>query len=395
MLLYTILSITILVGCDSNQDDNQFIDGIDLTYKIVDTNQTDFYSDISIIIEPSQDDSYYGQDANYIGNQASYTDNLDGTISDDVTGLMWAQDMGEKMTYQEAFTYAASSTLGGYDDWRVPSIKQLYSLIQFDGRVNGETAIDLFIDTDYFNQPLRDTTISEREIDAQTWSSTMYVGLTMNGDETVFGINFIDGRIKGYPTFDKAAQTSNEMYIRLVRGNSAYGENIYQDNGDGTITDLATGLTWQQSDSVDTYDWEGALSYAENLEYAGYDDWRLPNAKELQSIVDYNKSLQTTNFAAIDDIFESTSIMDVDGNLNYGYYWTSTTHLDGINPYASAVYIAFGEAQGVMNDTLMDVHGAGAQRSDPKSGDYQLYPLAFGPQGDIRYVYNLVRCVRG
>ena len=32
--------------------------------------------------------------------------------------------------------------------------------------------------------------------------------------------------------------------------------------------------------------WEDALSYAENLELAGYSDWRLPNAKELQSIVE-------------------------------------------------------------------------------------------------------------
>lgn len=157
---------------------------------------------------------------------------------------MWVQDMVEKMTYEEAIAFASQSTLGGYTDWRVPSIKALYSLIQFDGQVQGEQAIDLFIDTDYFMQPLGDTTMGEREIDAQTWSSTMYVGTTMGGDETVFGVNLIDGRIKGYPTFDKATQTENKMYIRLVRGNETYGENIYQNNGNGTITVLATGLTW-------------------------------------------------------------------------------------------------------------------------------------------------------
>jgi hypothetical protein len=395
LMTYISLLSIMISGCQINDHQDDMIEGIDLSYKIVDTNQTDFYSDISIIIEPNQGDDYDGQDANYIGNQASYTDHEDGTISDHVTGLMWAQDMGEKMTYEDAFEYAESSTLGGYDDWRVPSIKELYSLIQFDGQVNGETAIDLFIDTNYFNQPLGDTSIGEREIDAQTWSSTMYVGLTMNGDETVFGVNFIDGRIKGYPTFNKETQEEHKLYVRLVRGNEDYGKNIYQDNGDGTVTDLATGLTWQQYDSVNTYDWEGALAYAENLEFAGYDDWRLPNAKELQSIVDYNKSLQTTNSAAIDDIFESSTIIDYNGNINYGYYWTSTTHLDGMNPYASAVYIAFGEAQGVMNGSLLDVHGAGAQRSDPKSGNPDDYPISFGPQGDIRYVYNLVRCVRG
>jgi len=395
MILYACFVTVVMTGCTSKNNNNDLVEGVDLSYKIVDTNQTNFYSDISIIIEPSEDDDYYGQDAMYIGNQASYTNNLDGTITDNVTGLMWAKDMDEKMTYEEAFLYAETSTLGGYDDWRIPTIKELYSLIQFDGIVKGEEAVEFFIDTDYFNQPLGNTDLGEREIDAQTWSSTKYVGTTMNGDETVFGVNFIDGRIKGYPTFNKATQSANKMYFRLVRGNENYGQNIYQDNGDGTITDLATGLTWQQSDSVDTYDWEEALSYAENLELAGYNDWRLPNAKELQSIVDYNKSLQTTNSAAIDDLFDSTIIKDYNGNDNYGYYWTSTTHLDGANPYTGAVYIAFGEAQGIMNDTLMDVHGAGAQRSDPKSGSIDDYPESFGPQGDIRYVYNLVRCVRG
>ncbi len=47
-----------------------------------------------------------------------------------------------------------------------------------------------------------------------------------------------------------------------------------------------------------------------------------------------------------------------------------------------------------MNGILMDVHGAGAQRSDPKTGDPQDYPAFLGPQGDVRYVFNYVRCVR-
>ena len=47
-----------------------------------------------------------------------------------------------------------------------------------------------------------------------------------------------------------------------------------------------------------------------------------------------------------------------------------------------------------MNNVLMDVHGAGCQRSDPKSGNSDDYPQFFGPQGDVRYVYNYVRCVR-
>jgi len=47
-----------------------------------------------------------------------------------------------------------------------------------------------------------------------------------------------------------------------------------------------------------------------------------------------------------------------------------------------------------MNENIMDVHGAGAQRSDPKTGNEEDYPMSMGPQGDIRIVFNYIRCVR-
>ena len=367
----------------------------DLTYPIVETQVKSAYSDIAIISLPSLEDAYYGQDANYNGNQPSYTDNGDGTVSDNVTGLIWEKEMESKISYDVAFQKAESSDLGGYSDWRVPSIKELYSLILFTGQVKGAAAIEKFIDTDYFNQPLGDANIGEREIDAQTWSSTKYVGLTMNGDETVFGVNFIDGRIKGYPQYLKGSGAANTMYFRMVRGNAEYGSNTFVDNGNGTVSDLATGLMWQQTDDGVARNWEEALESAENLELATYTDWRLPNAKELQSIVDYSKSPQTSGTSAIDAVFNTTEIVDPEGNQGqYPFFWTSTTHLDGANPYASAVYIAFGEGQGQMNGVLMDVHGAGCQRSDPKSGESNNYPQFFGPQGDVRYVYNYIRAVR-
>lgn len=365
------------------------------TYPIVDTDVQEYYNNSSIISAPTTGQAFYGQDANYTNNPPSYTDNGDGTITDNVTGLMWEKDMGTKITYAEAFNKAANSTLGGHSDWRVPTIKELYSLIIFSGQVQGNYAMDMFIDTIYFDHPLGDTTIGEREIDAQTWSSTQYVGLTMMGDSTVFGVNFVDGRIKGYPKYTPGSGTPMEAYFRLVRNNTSYGINNFVDNGDGTITDLATGLMWQQADDGNTRDWENALSYAENLSLAGHDDWRLPNAKELHSIVDYTRCPDVTNSAAIDPLFSATSFNDPDGNPGqYGHYWTGSPHKDGLNPYETAVYIAFGEAQGDMGGVLLDVHGAGAQRSDPKTGNPANYPEYWGPQGDVRYVFNYVRCVR-
>lgn len=365
-----------------------------LTYPIVDTGVIDFYDHTSQIAEPSEGDAFYGQDATYQTNTPSYEDNGDGTVTDNVTDLMWQQILDEKMTYEEAVEYAEICTLGGYDDWRIPSIKELYSLILFSGEGRGSVAGEtLYIDTNYFEQPIGNTAIGEREIDAQTWSSTMYVCTTMMGDETAFGVNFVDGRIKGYPVYQSASNTYQENYVRLVRGNVDYGENNFIDNGDGTITDLSTGLMWQTSDSGVGVDWEEALNYAESLVLADYDDWRLPSVKELQSIVDYECLAQETSILALNIMFEASDIIDLNGEMQYPYYWSSTTHLEGDNA-SYAAYIAFGEAQGVMNNTLMDVHGAGSQRSDPKAGIEEEYPQSFGPQGDILYVYNYVRAVR-
>lgn len=362
------------------------------SYAVVDTGVTEFYSDSSIISAPQKGDDFYGQDANYRTNKPSYTDNSNGTISDNVTGLMWQKDMPQKMSYEEAFAYAKSSSLGGYRDWRVPTIKELYSLILFTGYLSREGG-RLYIDTKYFTQPLGDAAKGERIIDAQTWSQTEYGGRTMRNDETVFGVNFIDGRIKGYPKYNPRTKMPNKMYFRLVRGNTEYGKNRFVDNADRTITDNATGLIWQKEDSQKGVDWRGALKYCEELSLSGHSDWRLPDAKELQSIVDYTRSPQATNSAAIDKIFKISRISEALGT--YPYFWTSTTHLDGRNPYSSAVYIAFGEAKGEMHQTVMDIHGAGAQRSDPKTGERGEYPQYFGPQGDLRNVFNYVRCVRG
>jgi hypothetical protein len=384
-------------------------------YPVVDTGQDTCHDVNGALIDPVPGAAYYGQDAQYDGNQPGYTDNGDGTVTDNVTGLMWAQTPNnmEKVTFSEAFTVAENLTLGGYDDWRVPTIKELYSLIDFRG-VTGMSALDAtpYIDTEYFDFEYGDEAQGERHIDAQYWSSTEYIGTTMFGSATTFGVNFADGRIKGY---GREHPQGGELtqFIRCVRGNPEYGVNSYVDNGDGTITDEATGLMWMQLDSGDLnagpaggggMNWEQALEWAENLEYGGHDDWRLPNAKELQSIVDYSHAPLVDGLPAIDPLFSCTPIKDEDGNDEYAFYWTSTSHFDGppdlLGNYAC--YVAFGTGLGFMeqpplsgNYVLTDVHGAGCQRSDPKAGNPADYPNGHGPQGDVVRIYNMVRCVRG
>jgi len=376
----------------------------DVFYPIVDTGQIICYDNMNEISAPDEGEPFYGQDAQVDGNQPSYIDNGDGTITDTVTGLMWQKDPGDKMTYGEAVAGADSFELAGYDDWRLPTIKELYSLIQFSGTdPSGPQASGAipFIDTDYFIFEYGDESAGERMIDSQFISSTKYVSTTMNNDETVFGVNFADGRIKGYPIGPMKNQSEGKLfYVLYVRGNTGYGENDFSDNGDGTITDNATSLMWSQSDSGAGMTWEEALAWVQEKNdenYLGYSDWRLPNAKELESIVDYSRSPDTTGSAAIDELFDVSGITNEAGEADYPYFWTSTTHIKSNGMGDGAVYICFGRAMGYMEEFggWVDVHGAGAQRSDPKSGNASDYPQSFGPQGDARRLTNYVRLVRG
>ncbi|MCP4546684.1 MAG: DUF1566 domain-containing protein, partial [bacterium] len=147
---------------------------------------------------------------------------------------------------------------------------------------------------------------------------------------------------------------------------------------------------------------EEALAYAEGLELGGHSDWRLPNAKELQSIVDYSRSPDTSGSAAIDAAFLSTAITNETLAVDYPCYWTGTTHANSSPvPGRAAAYLCFGRGMGYMSGSWLDVHGAGCQRSDPKAGDlsdytYVPYGYYFGnaPQGDAIRIDNYIRCVR-
>ncbi|MBI9019867.1 MAG: DUF1566 domain-containing protein [Verrucomicrobia bacterium] len=362
----------------------------DLTYPIVDTGQTVCYDNSAQISPPREDRAFYGQDAQVDGNQPSYTDNGDGTVSDNVTGLMWVKSPSKTLsTFDDAVKNASECRVGGYADWRLPTIKELYSLILFSGETgqSGDSSVP-YIDTKAFAFFYGDEIDQPRFIDVQCWTTAEYTGATMGGNPTVFGVNFADGRIKGYPKTSPRGE--KELVVRYVRGNPEYGKNKFVDNGDGTVADEATGLMWQQSDSGKGMNWEDALAYAKNMNLAGHSDWRLPNAKELQSILDYSP------IPAIDQKFFNMSDPDA-------WYWSGTTHLDGPPDRRgqAAVYVAFGEATGWMqmppnsgNYRLLDVHGAGAQRSDPKAGNPDGFPHGRGPQGDVIRITNLARCVR-
>ncbi len=96
----------------------------------------------------------------------------------------------------------------------------------------------------------------------------------------------------------------------------------YRDNGDQTVTDLNSGLTWMKSDDGAPRAWQDAVAYCDGLVFAGQDDWRLPARFELDSIVDYGRS-----FPAIDPVFACQA----------SFYWSAAPYA-GDPMYAWGIY---------------------------------------------------------
>jgi hypothetical protein len=210
------------------------------------------------------------------------------------------------------FIDSMNSTLfGGYGDWRMPNIKELGSLITCN--IPGQN-----IDDKYFPN-------TQSLPSSSYWSSTTYAGHS----DYVWDVEFDYGH-------DEYHAKYNGNYVRAVRGGqsesligASTAGNIYVDNNDGTVTDVSTGLMWQQTGPSNEMNWEQALSYCEGLNLGGYSDWRLPAKKVLRSLVDFSRI-----DPAIDTIyFPDTDVMSI--------YWSSTTN-SNMTDYAWGAYFIVG-----------------------------------------------------
>ncbi len=364
------------------------------SFRVPPTGQNRCYDANQEIKCPDRGQAFFGQDAQNAAAQPALVDNGDGTVSDRITGLMWTKSVSDRLSWTDARDQASSIRAGGHADWRLPSIKELYTIIDFRGDFSPRNpgASVPFIDAKVFDFQFRAASEGRRFFDVQIWSSTRYVSTTMRGDASIFGVNFADGRIKAYPEFDPPSRGTvpNRMLARYVRGRN-YGKSVFRKIGDGTVLDASSRLQWQESDNGKKYNWQEALAFCSRLDLGGKRDWRLPNAKELHTIVDYTRA-PGAGGPAVDPAFAVTE--------TESYFWTSTTVVENGLPIRAA-YFAFGRAMGWMQMPpgfgsyhFIDVHGAGAQRADLKDGDPAEFPHGFGPQGDDVRTRNFVRCVR-
>lgn len=368
----------------------------EVTYPLTDTGQGTCYNNETEIACPATGKAFAGQDAQFARTPQSFTDNGDGTVKDNVTGLVWQQIPDkERLGWQAAQDYCDALELADRGDWRAPNLKELFGLSDFS---SGWPYLDKSVFTLHGNRK-----------DQQFWASNFYlVGTTHDGAPSAFGVNHVTGHIKAYPAetpkWDKADGSRPPpppppppgdgegeggpgsrpggkppnfgKLVRCVSGDET-GLNEFSNLEDGTVLDAATGLMWGQHDTGALMNWEDALAFAARMnaeDYLGHNDWRLPDVRELQSIVDYSGV-----FPAIDsDVFEITE-PDT-------YFWSSTSaFFNAEEPdHVYAWYVAFGYAPGPDGE---DVHGAGAVRFIGKAESSR------HAEGDYRPL-NAVRLVR-
>jgi len=273
-----------------------------------------------------------GQDGAFIQNPLSYTDNGDGTVTDNNTGLVWEKfdDWTPYNWFQASGTYDAilnqestdacgSLDLGGATDWRLPSKKELFSIVDA-APYPGRTINPVFTNT----------------VASGYWSSTSFPWPSSSfpiSTSNAWVVNFHRGDVY---YFGKNV----ELYVRCVRGGDTSGP-ILIANGDGTVTDRRTGLIWQQGEPGGK-PWGEALSYCEELDLGGSTSWRLPNHKELESLTDdtlWNPSIDTSEFPDI--FFASHFWSSTSEAARTDYAWSVSFYEGDVNSFGKhyALYV--------------------------------------------------------
>jgi hypothetical protein len=246
-----------------------------------------------------------------------FTDNGDGTVTDELTGLVWLKDAdfyGE-LSWEQALAVvrhldtgsAGLSDGSAAGDWRLPTIKELFSLIDYESShpiVPPDNPFENVRSSIYW------TSTSLASAPQLAWMTTLGIG------PTVFDLKVNGNRlwpVRGQaralvPKTGQQACWNGEGKPIAGRGSGQDGDlrtglpwpsPRFRDNRDGTVTDRLTGLVWLKNGNPFGWrNWQEALDDCNALHQGTFDwlddgsrpgDWRLPNIKEIESLVDYGR----------------------------------------------------------------------------------------------------------
>lgn len=266
-----------------------------------------------------------------------FVDNGDETITDKLTGLMWDKNANRhgRLDWSTALTTVSGLTHATYSDWRLPNIVEMLSLVN-----RGQSGSTSWLTSVGFV----DVQSSPDVVNYRYWTGTHA------SEGRSYSVNLLDGtptsleyaiaasvwavRDAGPGAVGLRASGQTTSYATGDDGDLQVGvvwpDPRFIDNGNGTFSDLLTGLMWEQAPGgIDRETWSGAIAYATASRLAGYTDWRVPNLVAFQSLVNYEYADSTNGGWLFSQGFLSGSA---------GYRWSSTPywviHMGSGRPWA-------------------------------------------------------------
>ena len=228
--------------------------------------------------------------------RSAYTDNSNGTVTDTSTGLMWQKASSSDNTWKQALAYCEGLSLGGYTDWRLPTVKELCSLADY-------SRAGPVINTTYFP----DTGA------LLYWSSTTYVA-----DNYAWGVTFDDGVVSdGYKNYYSG-------YVRAVRGGQSGGPTLLWAGSNGSA-------------SIWTIDTSGNAT--SKTKYGSYSGWTARNYHR------NNDGTANMLWVNTDGTASAWTTIDTSGNptskTKYGPYpgWTAKSYHKNSDGTANMLWV--------------------------------------------------------
>jgi hypothetical protein len=304
---------------------------------------------------------------------------------DNLTGLMWPKNgnlAGGTMTWQEALDYANGLSYCGHSDWRLPNINELESLVNIEApdtsawlnnrtfknvkpydylssttrtyytssvwKVNmrGGQVEDWDKTDSYYVLPVRagQSQIPQAKYPANLWQTGQKKCYDINGASRGCANTGEDGefRMGVTPPTPRFAIT----FCNAAGPCAGQTSDCDADPSTDIVTDNLTGLVWSRDANQGSTDWQGALDAGNSSAICGRTDWRLPNRKELISLVDRSNRIPAlpagyANYFVNVPVFEHYT----------SFYWSSSTTVYGDAKYAWGVDISDGTSYPIYKST--------------------------------------------